>query len=449
MKDKATEWLMGLNPFDKVKGHTKIELTDVKTGAKQIIEKDNTFQAGVLANYMRSMGAYNNNPYANGTWAGQPIWRNLCGGILCFEDAIDLTGGEVEYMPAGNKMVANGAYMVNNAGTPIELGSYNEVESSTSGNDSVTFVYDWLTSQGNGVISCVCLTTEIGGYIGYGNPSGVGHATRKSLFTNQSSASVGSGIIYNNASWTFGYDFTEKILTVTKTPIEVTKGSIFDKIAEDSETYTFTGDMTNQQGVYASYIGNGDVIIRSTSPNQYGNCQVSNGSTYYFIKFNLDTHTFTQCHVENTSGYPLKTGYGGGNPIVFDEQYAFFATYDYYINPRSLTPVHMFNYTTGAYIQSFWTGSSGTMSTQFGGKLSDGLISLRGNIYDTVNDTLYPTNGSEMQNYTYNDDLDAMVWGGCYKNPLILATVNNLETPVTKTAAQTMKITYTLTKAVE
>ena len=29
MKDKAIEWLMGLNPFDKVKGHTKIELTDI------------------------------------------------------------------------------------------------------------------------------------------------------------------------------------------------------------------------------------------------------------------------------------------------------------------------------------------------------------------------------------------------------------------------------------
>ena len=42
MKDKAIQWLMGLNPFDKVKGHTKIELTDIHTGKKQIIEKDNT-----------------------------------------------------------------------------------------------------------------------------------------------------------------------------------------------------------------------------------------------------------------------------------------------------------------------------------------------------------------------------------------------------------------------
>lgn len=39
--------------------------------------------------------------------------------------------------------------------------------------------------------------------------------------------------------------------------------------------------------------------------------------------------------------------------------------------------------------------------------------------------------------------------GGIYKNPLILSTINNLDTPVTKTAAQTMKITYTLFKATE
>ena len=143
MKDRAKKYLITDNPFEKVKGHARIELTDVKTGKKQVIEKDNAFQAGVLASYMRSMGAYNNNPYANSTWASQPIWRNLCGGIFCFEDEIDNSEDEVEYMPAGNKMIANGAYGVANAGTPVELGSYNEIESSTSGSDSVTFVYDW------------------------------------------------------------------------------------------------------------------------------------------------------------------------------------------------------------------------------------------------------------------------------------------------------------------
>ena len=42
MKDNAIKWLTELNPFNKVKGHTKIELTDIHTGAKQVIEKDNT-----------------------------------------------------------------------------------------------------------------------------------------------------------------------------------------------------------------------------------------------------------------------------------------------------------------------------------------------------------------------------------------------------------------------
>ena len=63
---------------------------------------------------------------------------------------------------------------------------------------------------------------------------------------------------------------------------------------------------------------------------------------------------------------------------------------------------------------------------------------------------------------SYNDYLDAFIYSASrqetynttpriwvFKNPLILATVNNLDTPVTKTAAQTMKITYTLSKASE
>jgi hypothetical protein len=34
-------------------------------------------------------------------------------------------------------------------------------------------------------------------------------------------------------------------------------------------------------------------------------------------------------------------------------------------------------------------------------------------------------------------------------NPLLLYTINNLQTPVTKTADKTMKITYTITEVEE
>ncbi len=463
MKDNAIKWLTELNPFDKVKGHTKIELTDIHTGKKQVIEKDNAFQAGVLASYMRSMGAYNNNPYANSTWAGQPIWRNLCGGIFCFRDPIDNSEDEIEYMPAGNEMVANGAYMINNAGTPIELGSYNEVESSTSGNDSVTFVYDWLTSQGNGVISCVCLTTEIGGYIGYGNPSGESHSTKKSFSANQSSRNL-MGFVMGNYAYHFtALDTENKTLTYTKTPVEITKGSIFDNLTESTETITYTG---NNPSWYMSVqdaipIGNGKCIVVCMGGYNSGWVYIANGTVFTpFIVVDLINGTAHSVTLTNTTGVPLHICiYGGFGLTAIDENYACFHSES---GAGGNDHTYRIKYTQST---DTWTdmGAIGTNSNQrtgiIGGIITPNILRVFSHVYDEVNDTVYPINGS--QNYihynpendtiTYTDGAGRDAYNGtsAYKNPLILATVNNLETPVTKTAAQTMKITYTLTKASE
>lgn len=454
MKDDAIKWLAELNPFDKVKGHTKIELTDVKTGKKQVIEKDNAFQAGVLAAYMRSMGAYNNNPYANSTWAGQPIWRNLCGGILLFRDPIDLTDGEVEYMPAGNEMVANGAYMVNNAGTPIELGSYNEVESSTSGNDSVTFVYDWLTSQGNGTISCVCLTTEIGGYIGYGNKSGVA-ASAKGLTANQSSRGLTGGV-YDNYRYTFGgLDTTNKTITVTRYPTEITKGSIFDNIAEDSYTITYTGNNpTWAQSVGDPIsLGNGVFAVRFFGTSAWAYWNAGSTATVLMIVDIVNGTAVTKT-VQNTTGEQLCVGNFGNEAL--DETYIYMST------PYTSRKIYAINYVNGESTSRLFSSGHGEIDqhpTVKGGIILPNRTYLYGRIFDKTADTIYPTNGGINLWGKYNPDTDTLActhfdnWNyaatGMYKNPLILSTVNNLETPVTKTAAQTMKITYTLTKASE
>ena len=82
-----------------------------------------------------------------------------------------------KFMSLGNVMVGNGSYGVSNSGNPSELGSYNSQESSESGTEIVQ-VYDFATSQANGEISCVCLTSRVGGYIGYGNRSGQYHSSR-------------------------------------------------------------------------------------------------------------------------------------------------------------------------------------------------------------------------------------------------------------------------------
>lgn len=466
-----------INEFTKLHGHTKIELTDIKTGKKKVVEHDNDFQAGVLASYMRSMGAYNNNPYANDTWAGQPIWRNLCGGIFCFENAIDNSGGEVEYMPAGNKMVANGAYGVTNGGTPTELGSYNSNESSTSGNDSITFVYEFNSSQGNGTIGCVCLTTEIGGYIGYGNPSGGATSTKKSLTANQSSKTA-AGIAIDNYVLNFGgaaVDTANKTITMTKTPKEITKGSIFDNLSE-TVTKTWSGDYpwsapvgTYGDRAYIAPFDEDEIII---IPNHSAN--VATGDKIYYLTYNVTSDTLTEKNVTNNTGHTLILNAGnsqsgtcvlgndGKNIYVMDTDYTLYA-----INLTTGTPKAI-DYTFNNRPAQWWWNPQYIESV--GGRITDDLMFMddyRGGSYhaeyvdtgivDAVNGTRYPINSTKclhnskgldvMQNFYHYGYTQGAI--GMYKNPLILSTINNLDTPVTKTAAQTMKITYTLSKASE
>ena len=118
-----------------IHGKTKIELYNPNTKIKQIIREENTFQSSILANFMRGLGEANNNPFSNSTFRGAKPWTNLVGGILLFKNAIDISGGAVEYMPAGNQMIANGSYGVSNGSSendPTEMGSFNANESSAS-----------------------------------------------------------------------------------------------------------------------------------------------------------------------------------------------------------------------------------------------------------------------------------------------------------------------------
>ena len=169
MRDKARNYPLGSGlKLPALHGHTTIELHNHKTGFRERIEHDNTFTDGITK-YLLSSGYFNNSPWRNDTWRNYGYARSLLGGILLFDGEIeDDDGVYPTTMPAGVKMVANGSYGVSNNRSVSELGSYNTQESSIS-SAGYTFVYDWTTSQGNGEIGCVSLTSELGGYIGYGN----------------------------------------------------------------------------------------------------------------------------------------------------------------------------------------------------------------------------------------------------------------------------------------
>jgi len=156
----------------KIKGTTKIELTDVRTGKKETYTHENELTE-FSVEYFRECGALNWNPLGDIS-ASYPL-DTLFGGIMLFKRPI-LTNSETYptrkplYLPAGNEMTANGCIdnQANSQQGVTELGQYNEAESSAS-EDTRTYVYDWDTNEANGEISCICLTTRAGGYIGAGN----------------------------------------------------------------------------------------------------------------------------------------------------------------------------------------------------------------------------------------------------------------------------------------
>lgn len=412
-------------PMTKIHGQTKIELYNPNTRIKNVYRDENVFQSGMVARYMRGLGQ-----------AGQRLtvfdWTNFVGGVLLFRDSI--TEG-TEYMPTGNKMVGNGSYGVVNAGNPTELGSFNEIESSAT-TSAVTQVYDFSTSQANGTIGCVCLTSQTGGHIGYGNTSGNSFATRKNFYEGRELRGIGKGQGLRN-NWRYTFSFESPILTVTKTYIPLTVGSIKAGLSE-TKTFDMVADYDLPSGGNISnfcqdgrYIYFTDASFLNKAPSE----------TCYYYKYDLDTETLTRESFVNSSSATLQGWYN----FTVAHGLAFV---------NGSTQVEVFDLSNSVLVKENVGG--------YGYRYAGGLIVMNINnnpyIYDPQNDTIYPTNGAFSLSYNtgyqyFYDETTDTIYNRQYSddmpvgsNPLYLATINNLQTPVTKTAAQTMKITYTLTE---
>ena len=434
-----------------IKGHTKIILTDVRSGKKKIVEHDNTFQASYLANMLRSFGVANASPWSNETFAANAFWRNMCGGIFLFRDPIT---APCEYMPAGNLMVANSAYGVENLSQPSELGSYNSIESALSG-AGITIVYDWGTSQGNGTISCVCLTSEIGGYIGYGNASG-NSATLKDVKANQTSQYLGTttAMLYGGKRYLpTAYDTTNKKITILSLNDQVTQASILFPYKATSADYSYTGDIVigSENQIFTKPISTSKFIVIKGK-----NARLESGSTGRIPVFDCSNNTLGILTIVNTSGESVWITNSGLVTVSVDSLGNIYVP-TYYGGGTNKNKLAKFN-SSGVFVD-FVGDADGGSSGFRGGRVapdiiatvspSDGKTLL---FYDGV--AQRPTNGQNTDNVflEYNDGNDILLQGSNqtimpYHNPLYLATINNLETAITKDSTQTMKVIYTLTDA--
>ena len=448
MIDKATKLALRDQKAREICGHTRIILTDVKTGKQKVVEHKNTFQSAYLTSYLRGLGLANNSPFRNSTWAGRPLWRNLCGGILLFRDAI--TAPE-EYAPATNLMVGNGSFGISNSGTPAELGSYNSIESATSGASSLTLVYDWGTSQGNGTIGCVCLTSETGGYIGYGNASGAS-AELRSVLVNQDATQAGAHAYYNGKRIRIvGVDYTAKKITVAKSNDCVTVASIFEGQNEETTEISYSGNPLGSGTTNTSYraVSASEIMVFKSQQAD----DIASGSSGGLLFYDITTDTAQVITINNTSGatlYPYTSG--PQLPVTRD------TAGNIYIAAAGGALAKFDN--TGTFVKLYNSiGGSTTLSGMITPSIPFAAAGNSSAINMIYGADARPTNGSTPAALTHFTAIDALCRQNearndasngyliPYKNPLYLATINNLETAITKDSTQTMKIIYTLTEA--
>lgn len=507
-----------------LKGTTKIELTNVKTGEVEVIEKDNLVTSAVPS-------IVSDNPFAwqfksnNGSnyFAGNifPLCLQLFGGILLYEDAIPEDANQL-YAQSTNKLVGYSTGNVNDT-TDIMRGSLNPNESGAlETNDGYRYVFDFTTSQANGTISSVGLTSKWGGVAGNGS---IHYKNTQSPCVYSSQHDVGDKDIAYAYTTLLHYDADTGIATsmyvsgqnmITVTRIQLhTKAwkltrymNLVDATqvvdTQIIETQTFAG--TSVSGGYLNYnlCDGGDGYIWGFEHAANANGNSADSASINWIKIKLDDLSFEEGTWSiNGQLYSMGTRYNGiasswnyryndrANCVVLDG-YLYCFNYGltgvYKINLSNPTDITFIEH-PDKKILLYSSGSIGG-SVYYYYYYSTANLAVAGNRVCMWNgwingDTIVPNtynvgirnsyadlgdgwcDGSDVNSYPYRNSCGLcgikigvfLLYFSAYRqssatvsdvranlllNSPYLATINNLATPVQKTADKTMKITYIL-----
>lgn len=147
-----------------LRGRSVIELTNVHTGQKEVYEDTNLVTEAVMdvlnTNIMGIL--YNNTSFNNSSgdaWK-LPLKKNIMGGILLYQNEIE-ERPDLIYAPLDNPLIGYASDDANNT-EDIRRGSRNLTESKVV-DGGYRFVWDFATSQANGTISAVCLSNTLAG----------------------------------------------------------------------------------------------------------------------------------------------------------------------------------------------------------------------------------------------------------------------------------------------
>ena len=446
-----------------IHGKTIIELSDAKTGKLVQKTEDNNMLTNALTYFYKQGGMTNPTAFNADILRGADVITNLLGGILCLDTAIN-EDATIVRVPAGVGMTANGAYNVLNTGNPPELGSYNENESGWQQDGSFKMVWDFTTSQGNGTVACVCLTSRLEGYKGIGNKASNTAKTDNILVIESYNGGWGKGLgsdrclvgYYGNKMHVLNerqgmiHPYTVPIdkVTFNEYSYPVTEIDVRESISArllNSYEITIPSPLHGKGGsgelhyaIIDTYCKNGISYIliggyyNSTNPTIAGEC--------YVLKYNVATHTFTDCIALQATG-------DNNNIWGISDKYVIIGKEAIEIaDPTNKIALA----DAGNIITTVYDGTIGKMKA-FDSDTFEGYYSRDGWAHilraDVDAEAFYQCNGAGLYVDSVGDIPNnplLKIAGRVTRDPRYIATINNLETPVVKTPDKMMKVTYVI-----
>ena len=475
-------------------GHAKIELTNVKTGEKKIIEHDNMLTGWIrdmftphgVEGHNLSQAQINASSQTTLEYTKEKLFR----GVILFED--ELSNSADDYcFPTGNKMAAHGddqAY----SGSDLTRGSFNAELSSSSATELVS-VWDWTQERGNGTISALGLCNRWAGGIGSGQTtpdenlyffplfclpmfSGANSGTNEMKIQNAVWMSHTDSILYILRSMAAG------VLTIVKKYIPISKfDALMQKVIAGGRQGTSHYDASKETEFtvdISAYI-TGNTLPAFTAKDGViymlptGNW--SSGSKT-LVKYDIATGTVTTQTVTNNTGKTLYVNNTPGSWGIFGTE-LYFQTTDSllaYINLQDNTDCGIVKDRAGSNVA--YSGSGGGsrifsayenfyFSYQAANQTSNNPIwkvYAKGRAEKTGaggfnRPTSYSSNlnsfaafpGTDRKQFFYfaYNDFSGNRWLIEAYNWLALSTKQNLDSAVTKTSDMTMRVTYTIREA--
>lgn len=424
----------------KLHGHMRLELDSCRV--HEVHEHDN-----MMTDFFERI--FNN----KGIWIDSyDIYKSLSPSNEKAFGAIQLVDKSIpesaHTLPGGIEVTACAAYGYANNDIALTMGSYNTKESSfDSKSRKMTYVYDWTSNQGNGTIAAAALTNQIAGNCGYGDSAYELNATPASVtqaININHELSFTKELIYIDDTYMVFAETENNKLRLYRTYNNMKNMyPIFNQTNDEYTKYHITEFQTTDLKFNNDKWANRRCYTTEDGVYLINDMYIASGKTaiiYKVTNISSEEPQLEEITIKNNSDKRINTIYG----IEEYNGYIYFLSDDY----KYLIEVNIANQAdTNAYY--IYTGYISYINSEVNPR--EGKLYLSGNygtvIFDTVTKSVKLSRIKKYTKYIRNVGEHVI---GCTSGsskyyivePWYLATINNLDKSVVKTADKTMKVTY-------